>query len=210
MPSETRQQLLDAAEELFAQQGYQATSLRQITGRAGANLAAVNYHFGSKEALIEAVLLRRLMDLNQTRSMRITAVLDSARKLGRPPAAREVLRAFIEPTIEFGCADAGSRHVLTLIGRSFVEPDSLVRKVFMRLISPLFLQMLAALQACLPSLPAEVLHRRLHFALGATSHTLHMLGKPGPAGTTEPMDDAPQTIGRLLVDFLCAGMEAPA
>src|SRR5205085_2358496 len=57
---ETRTRILDAAEELFMQHGFEGTSMRLLTAKAGVNLAAVNYHFGSKDALIEAVFHRRL------------------------------------------------------------------------------------------------------------------------------------------------------
>jgi AcrR family transcriptional regulator len=80
---DTKQRILDAAEHLFALEGFRGTSLRDITGRAGVNLAAVNYHFGSKEALLRAVMERRLIPLNQVRIERLTKVRDSARQKGR-------------------------------------------------------------------------------------------------------------------------------
>ena len=55
---ETRDRILDAAERLFVEHGFEGTSMRMITGAANANLAAVNYHFGSKDALIQAVFRR--------------------------------------------------------------------------------------------------------------------------------------------------------
>ena len=68
--SETVERILDAAEQLFAEKGFAETSLRLITSKAGVNLAAVNYHFGSKEELFEAVLTRRLDPMNQQRLAR--------------------------------------------------------------------------------------------------------------------------------------------
>src|ERR671936_254385 len=65
---ETRTRILDAAEELFMQHGFEGTSMRQLTARAGVNLAAVNYHFGSKHALIEALFRRRLDPMNAPRN----------------------------------------------------------------------------------------------------------------------------------------------
>src|SRR3981081_4013505 len=63
----TKTRILDAAELLFMEHGFEATSLRQLTSAAGVNLAAVNYHFGSKEELFQAVLTRRLDPMNQER-----------------------------------------------------------------------------------------------------------------------------------------------
>ena len=62
--TDTRERLLDAAKYLFAQRGVDATSLRHITAEAAANLASVNYHFGSKEALFRAVFVRRIGPVN--------------------------------------------------------------------------------------------------------------------------------------------------
>ena len=61
---ETRTRLLDSAEQLFAERGIDATSLRAITTAAGANLASVNYHFGSKDELFREVVSRRIGPVN--------------------------------------------------------------------------------------------------------------------------------------------------
>src|SRR6056297_1114628 len=64
---ETRERILDAAEFLFGERGFESVSLRDITGRAGANVAAVNYHFGSKEKLVDAVVVRHAVPINDGR-----------------------------------------------------------------------------------------------------------------------------------------------
>src|SRR6476661_10749602 len=66
-PGATKDRILDAAEALFMEHGFEATSLRALTAAAGVNLAAVNYHFGSKEELFQSVLTRRLDPMNQER-----------------------------------------------------------------------------------------------------------------------------------------------
>ena len=65
--SETREKILDTAERLIGEQGYAATSLRQIITEAGVNLAAVHYHFGSKEELLDAVVMRKAGPVNEAR-----------------------------------------------------------------------------------------------------------------------------------------------
>lgn len=92
-PKETQERLLDAAEDLFAEKGFEAVSLREITARAEANVAAVNYHFGSKENLIDAVMGRHALPINRERIARLDELL--ARK--EAPAVREVLDAFLQP-----------------------------------------------------------------------------------------------------------------
>ena len=69
--TDTKDRILDVAEELFAAKGYQATSLRAITSKAGVNLAAVNYHFGSKESLVAEVIIRRVVPLNEERLQKL-------------------------------------------------------------------------------------------------------------------------------------------
>src|SRR5947207_2372152 len=88
---ETRTRILDAAEELFMQHGFEATSMRVLTAKAGVNLAAVNYHFGSKHALIEAVFRRRLDPMNAAR----IAALAELESGGRPAEAGAIIPAFL-------------------------------------------------------------------------------------------------------------------
>ena len=72
--SDTKERILDAAEELFAESSYDSTSLRGVTRAADVNLAAVHYHFGSKQALYEAVVTRRVSDVNRDRLERLAAL----------------------------------------------------------------------------------------------------------------------------------------
>src|SRR4051812_50156783 len=90
---ETRTRILDAAEELFMLHGFEGTSMRILTAKAGVNLAAVNYHFGSKDALIEAVFRRRLDPMNVAR----IAQPDKVGAAGSTPAPPALNRAFITP-----------------------------------------------------------------------------------------------------------------
>ena len=93
---DTRERLLDAAEELFAEHGFEAVSLRDLTSVAEANVAAVNYHFGGKEKLITAVMGRHALPINRERMRRLEALL--ARE--EPPRVREVVEAFLRPLVE--------------------------------------------------------------------------------------------------------------
>jgi AcrR family transcriptional regulator len=90
----TKDRLLDSAEQLFAERGHAETSLRELTQAAGCNLAAVSYHFGSKEALVHAVIARRFQPINEQR----IALLDELEAAGEP-GLEELLRAFVEPVL---------------------------------------------------------------------------------------------------------------
>jgi AcrR family transcriptional regulator len=206
MEVDTKQRLLDAAERLFAQQGFHATSLRAITGEAGANLAAVNYHFGSKEGLMEAVIDRRLTPLNKQRTAALDAALVTAAAEGRRPEAREVLRAFIEPTLRFRQAE--SRDFIALVGRMVSETDDTLRRIFVGRMEPFRNRVFEALKLALPDVSEAILNWRLHFTIGAMAHTMFMVNKhpfPG-AAPTEP--DTEGLLG-LLLPYVTAGMEAP-
>lgn len=207
--TDTKERLLDAAEHLFAAEGFHNSSLRAITGGAKANVAAVNYHFGSKEALLEAVFERRLVPLNLLRREKLEAVRETARQSGSRPAAAEVLRAFVEPTLRFRDSGPGAEAFIRLVGRAIAEPDDTLRKIFMRQMEPIFFLLYETLAAALPHLSGSNLFWRLHFALGALSHTLCMAGRFQllPPGVAPPTDAASLTT--LLLDFISAGMEAP-
>ncbi|MEZ4598392.1 MAG: TetR family transcriptional regulator [Syntrophotaleaceae bacterium] len=206
---DTKQRLLDVAERLFAAEGFHNTSLRTITGEAEANLAAVNYHFGSKEALLEAVFCRRLLPLNDIRRERLEKVRAAARQVGERPKVGDVLRAFIEPTLQFRESGPGAEAFLRLVGRALAEPDDTIRKIFIRLVEPLFFFFYEILTEALPGLPRDSLFWRLHFVLGALSHTMCMAGHMQvlPPGIQPPTDAGSLTL--LLLDFLIPGMEAP-
>lgn len=205
--SETKEKILNVAEELFAQQGYQGTSLRAITAAAGVNLAAVNYHFGSKEALVEAVLSRRLVLLNAEREARLLAVRAAAAAAQRRPETGAVLLAFVEPTLLFPNSGAGAGHFLALVARAMAEPDATARRIFIRLMQPvleLFAELLAESQ---PELAPEVLYWRLNFVIGALSHTMRGTDRcPFPLEIAVAKS-APDLV-RLLTGFLTAGMLA--
>src|SRR5512141_280407 len=114
--SDTRARILDAAEMLFTEQGFEATTLRQITGVARANLAAVNYHFGSKDALIREVFSRRLTWLNQQRLQELDRLEAAAG--GAPLKPSRILEAFFGVALKMAAdTEGGGRTFMRLLGR---------------------------------------------------------------------------------------------
>jgi AcrR family transcriptional regulator len=206
---DTKERIIDAAEMLFALKGFHGTSLRGITTEAGVNLAAVNYHFGSKQALIEAIFERRLQPLNRERFARLAAVKEKAVQEGRQPAPDDILRAFVEPTLFFRQSSPGARHFVTLVGRFFIDEDKAFRTIFLRQIGPLLQLVHGMLCEALPTIDREVLLWRLHFVLGALSHVM-LLGGRLQMGDQElmPCGNASHCAD-ILLPFLSAGMEAP-
>jgi len=92
---DTRERLLNAAEQLFAEHGVSGTTLRALTKAANVNLAAVHYHFGGKEGLLDAVVERRATPMNQER-LRELYELERSAGVGAP-AVEDILRAFFLP-----------------------------------------------------------------------------------------------------------------
>ncbi len=201
---DTKRKLLDSAETLFAARGYHVTSLRAVTRAAKANLAAVHYHFGSKQALLEAVIARRLAPLNAERQLRLAALPDAA-------GTSSILRAFVEPTLALRDAGPGARHFLTLVGRAMVEPEESVRSVFLAQMQGLLEQLFARLSGALPQLSSQEVFWRLFFALGTLAHTLRMADKFRQLPPGVATDLATGELVDMLTRFITAGMEqAPA
>jgi AcrR family transcriptional regulator len=167
---DTKIRILDAAEDIFIDYGFEAMSLRQITSRADVNLAAVNYHFGSKEALIHAMLARRLDRLNEER-LALLEKFDA--QLGENLTCEHVLGAMFIPALRLSRdTRAGGRAFLKLLGRAYTDPSTFIHDFLNRHYSVVSQRFFDAFQRALPDLPREELGWRLHFAIGALSGVL--------------------------------------
>ncbi len=198
----TKDRILDAAEALFAERGFGETSLRDITSAAGVNLAAVNYHFQSKDALIQAVFARRLGPLNEAR-LKLLDQVEAAAGKGRLPL-EQVLRAFLEPLLRF--EHAGFKR---LFGRMYADPGDLFEKIFRRQFAEAKVRFMAAFRRALPDLDQVEFLWRFHFMIGAMAHTLSGLHhlEVISDGRCDPSDrDA--MLARLIA-FIAAGFRAP-
>jgi AcrR family transcriptional regulator len=192
---------------LIADQGYAATSLRHIISEAGVNLAAVHYHFGSKEDLLDQVILQKASSVNAARLVLLDRLETAA--AGAPLPVAQVLGAFFEPMIEAG---SRSPQFVKLMGRMFAE--GLLPTIVAKHFRPAFARFAGALQRSLPALSEAELFWRLQFMIGAMSHAL-CGPRPSPEGVlndTAPPDFRPpdfENIVRRLMTFVCGGLEAP-
>lgn len=167
---DTKARILDAAEDIFIECGFEAMSLRQITSRAGVNLAAVNYHFGSKEALIHAMLSRRLDRLNDER-LKLLERFDA--QLGPRLTCEHVLGAMFIPALRLSRDPrVGGRAFLKLLGRAYTDPSAFIHNFLNGHYASVAERFFEAFQRALPHLPREELGWRLHFAIGALSGVL--------------------------------------
>ncbi len=204
---DTKRDILDAAEQLFAVKGPHATSLRQIIGRAKVNLAAVHYHFGSKDSLLQAVMARRLVPLN---AERLALLEEQERKCGRRVIPlRKVLVALVGPALRLSRnSKKGGAVFMQLLGRCFMEPDPKIQAMLDRQLQEVAGRFIPALQRALPKLPPEDFFWRIHFLVGAMAHTMADAERlrTFSGGRCDP-DDTEVMIDQL-VNFLTAGFKA--
>jgi len=209
-PIDTRERILRAAEALFVEQGFAGTSLRTITARAKVNLAAVNYHFGSKEDLIRDVFQRHLGPLNAAR----IACLDrmEAQAQGQPLAVERIVEAIVAPVLQVSRDPLkGGARFLKLLGRALSEQTDALRGLLPEHYREVVSRFRAALVRALPHVPEAEIVWRMHFMFGAMSYAL--AGNDAlrliATCTVEDADDAERII-RRLVPFLTSGLQAPA
>jgi len=188
---DTKQKILDAAEQLIGDQGYAATSLRQVIAAAGVNLAAIHYHFGSKDELLHELLVRKAGPVNEKRVELLERY--AAEADGAPLPIEKVLDAFFAPMVE--TADANPQFV-RVMGRIVVE--GLLPAVVQRSFQPMFSRFVTALRRAVPHISEEEFQWRIHFMTGVIAHTL--CGVPG--GNFQERIDR-------LIRFLAGGFHAP-
>ena len=158
----TKAAVFNAAERLFALNGFQNVSVRDITAEAGVNLASVNYHFGSKDALLFEIFRRRTAELNRERARMLHEAND--RHQGKPPA-REILEALFAPPLRWAVPGNDRRISVQFIIRARSEGTAEMREALTHDVSHLK-RFADALIAARPDLRPETLYWRLHFCLG--------------------------------------------
>ncbi|HET6604183.1 MAG TPA: TetR family transcriptional regulator [Xanthomonadaceae bacterium] len=198
----TKQRILSAAEALFAQHGFAGTSLRQVTTRADVNLAAVNYHFGSKENLVTEVFRRRLDELTERR----LAALDEA--MAVPERSLEsILRAFVEPALGMTLDRSGGAAFVRVLARAYAEKNERFRLFLSDNYGHVLRRFAQAITAELPHLSKQELYWRLDFTAGALTYAMADFGTiKRPGGVSERAHC--ERAAEQLVRFAAAGLRA--
>ncbi len=209
---DTKEKMLRAAESLFSQHGFSATSVRMITAEADVNLAAMHYHFGSKEKLMAELFAWRLDPLNQERLQLLDQCEAEAGE--EPPALEKILEAFIGPPIRLSRdPERGGVLFMRLLGRAFTEPSDRTRQIVYNQFGQVIRRFSAALSAALPHLSPEELFWRFHFMVGAMAHTIHTMADEHQlhklSGGVCHQADVDTTVNRL-VPFLAAALTSPS
>lgn len=203
----TKDRIMDAAEALFALNGSSGASLRAITRRAKVNLAAVHYHFGSKDRLLEAVLARRLLPLNAERIRRLeTYQMEAGRKKVR---LENIIEAMVGPALRLSRDEnKGGRIFMRLLGRLVLEPDARIQNLLTGQFETVLKKFMPSLTVALPHLSPEDFFWRLHFLVGSMAHTMADSERIRliSGGMCDP-DDTEGTV-QCLVTFLCGGLRA--
>lgn len=199
----TKERILGAAEQLFATHGFAGASLRQVTAAANVNLAAVNYHFGSKENLINEVFRRRLDDLNAHR----LEALEKA--LAEPDSDLEdFLGAFIRPALDLSLDRGGGGAFIRVLARAFAEHNDALRKFLSDNYGHVMKRFHSAFAHRLPNLDKEELYWRLDIVAGALTYAMADFGViKRKTGVTEQTHR--ERAVEHLIRFAAAGLRAP-
>ena len=197
----TKDRILGAAEELFAQFGFSGTSLRQVTTRADVNIAAVNYHFGSKENLVNEVFRRRMDEMSERRIRELREAQEV-----HPGQLEPILAAFIEPALALTFDRHGSAFVRVL-ARAYAEKNDRLRKFLSDNYGQVLREFAKALAPCLPDLGKEELYWRMDFVAGALTYAMADFGLiKRPAGMSDKA--FAEKTSQNLIRFAAAGLRA--
>lgn len=204
--NETRERILDVAERLFAEKGVDATSLREITQAAQVNLAAVNYHFGSKDGLIEAAFVRRVEPINRER----VRLLQEYERAHQPPYDLvAILEIFIGPVFRASVANHSfDPLLLRLIGRLYGDPDGYLREICQQQYREVFSRHIEALMKALPGADRREVMWRLDFLIGITAHVFlsSEAVKTFTDGVCDPSNS--EAVMERIIDFAAAGLRS--
>jgi len=198
----TKDRILGAAEELFAQFGFTGTSLRQVTSRADVNIAAVNYHFGSKENLVNEVFRRRMDEMTTQRLSALKAALSE-----RPGELEPILAAFVEPALALAQDRNGGGAFVRVIARAYAEKNDSLRKFLSDHYGHVLREFAKAIATAVPGLSKEELYWRLDFLAGSLTYAMADFGLiKRPAGVTEQAHR--ERAARELIRFAAAGFKS--
>ncbi len=208
--SETATRILDVAEGLFAELGMEATSMRLITQQAGVNLAAVNYHFRSKEALFEAVFVRRLGPWATDCLERLDALEARVAAAREPLTVEAVVAAYVGPALSLSKDPSrGGAMFVRLFSRVLVENHRQLRETVSRQYGDLAARYMRALGRAVPGLSEEELEWRMHLGFSVVFHSFagnDILKVFGPSAVSAR---DPEQIVRHVVPFIVAGLRSP-
>lgn len=207
---DTKTTILDAAENLFAVNGFKRTTIKLIAKNAGVNIAAINYHFGSKSALIETVIKRRFVPINNKRLQKLKFIKEMSEQKHIKPSINEILYAFIDPLFSTYNIDNKKKYFISIGCQIFLEQDETILKIFMLLFKEPFLLLYQLLSEALPDMPEKILSWRVHYAIGAMIYCMRLYSThfPVPEIAPKPVTSIADIVNNLI-DFIVGGLKSP-
>jgi|TARA_R110001599_G_scaffold100484_8_gene257558 AcrR family transcriptional regulator len=206
--SDTVERILDAAEQLFAEKGFAETSLRLITSKAGVNLAAVNYHFGSKKALIQAVFVRFLNPFVSS----LDQELDRHQQQGGNTqlTLEQLLEMLVRQALTVKPRSGNDLAIfMRLLGLAFSQSQGHLRKYLAEVYGKVFQRYMQLVYVAAPQLPPTELFWRVHFMLGSAAFTMSSMKALRAIAEAEfGVQTGIDQVLKLMVPFLAAGMRA--
>ena len=201
----TRVRIIEAAEELFADAGYEGASLRKIMANAGVSISLINYHFGNKEGLLRAIFEHKAAPLNKQRHDLIQAAV-AANPI---PDLDDLLRGYFLPSLRDSLLRKPADHFMRLVSRIGSDNSEIAREMMREFFDEFQRHFIAALKLTLPALDEETIFWRLHCLLCIITHTLNNPGRIYDlSGGLCDFRDVDYAFEQLL-PFLRAGLEAP-
>lgn len=206
---QTRTLILDTAERICAENGFESLSIRAISDLAGVNLSAITYHFGGKRGLFEEMFKRRVVPLNEER----LNLLDAAFSSGSPPTLDGVIYAFVRPPLCLSIPSASESGnsgivVMQFLSRAFSMPgeDEFLGKYY----EPVRSRFIVALQHLLPGVSLEEIIWRYNLMVGAIIYAMggiERMERPPKALAAADIHHASDvdTLVRRFVMFFSAG-----
>ena len=182
---------------MFAEDGYAATSLRRVISKAGVNLAAIHYHFGTKQDLLDQIILQKISPLNDRR-MELLGRFE-AEAAPEPPSVEKIMEAFLTPAILMG-PGSGFVKIMARFHSEKIGMDAILRNF-----QPLLVRYTAALRRALPGMTETEIAWKAHFMIGSMSQTLLIT----PWLSSEAASEPAEANVKRLVTFVTAGFLAP-
>jgi AcrR family transcriptional regulator len=204
---DTKTKILNAAEQLFAERGYAETSLRLITSQAEVNLASVNYHFGSKKELIQAVLARYL----DVFAPQLTIAIDNLNNRGQQYNQTDVFSCLMEPLLQLNAfRHRGTAIFLQLLGRGYIETQGHLRWFMTTHYGEIMASFNDAVHQANPHLSKAEVFWRLHFTLGTVVFTMASSNALSDIAKSDFNQDVDiENLIKRVIPFISAGVSAP-
>ncbi|NYT70526.1 TetR/AcrR family transcriptional regulator [Pusillimonas noertemannii] len=203
-----RSQILDAAEKVFALQGFDGASMREIAKQAGVAQALLHYHFDSKRKLFESMFSRRSEAINRERLTRLDELFNDDE--GAAPTLPELIDALFRPTVSFGHEQPGGNLFSRVLVSTNNADDQASRDLISSFYDPTAKRFISAIQRVVPSLKEEEAVWGYMFAIGVGMTMMATTGRAGRLSGGQCDDSDVEAMMARIVPFICAGINALA